>query len=313
MARPTLLVTSRQLLSLADPPQAEFEVLCVDGSAGLDAVIQERGSDVRAVLTAGIDRFDAARFDLLPALEIVAVTAAGYSGIDLEAARVRGIAVTNAGSRNAADVADYAVALTLAHVREVIVNDRYVREDRWPAGRRPPGRSVSHERVGIVGLGHIGQAVAERLAPFGCVIGWWGPRPKPDRRWGRFETLHDLAAWASVLIVAARGDASTRGFIDAEVLRALGPQGLIINVSRGFVIDEPALIAALCKGELGGAALDVFDGEPIAGSRYGDVPHLIMSPHVAGATAAALAEVAAAALDNVRHCLAGRPLQNRLA
>ena len=311
MSKPTLLVMSRGLLEMARPPQDDYEIVCLDDAEDRDGLLRARGPGIRAVLCMGAERLDAARLDLLPDLELIAVTAAGYAGVDVEAARARGIAVTNAGNNNAGDVADFAVALMLAHRRDLIANDRYVREDRWPP-RRPPGRSIARDRVGIVGLGYIGLAVAERLAPFGCAIGWWGPRAKPDVAWRRFADLKALAAWASVLIVAARGDDTSRGLIGEDVLAALGSDGLIVNVSRGFVIDEPAMMAALREGRLGGAALDVFDHEPISGSRYADVPNLIMAPHVAGGTQDAIDAVMAAAVDNIRRLFAGEPLLNRV-
>lgn len=312
MSKPTLLVMSRAIAAMARPSPEYYEILVLDEAEDRDALLRDRGAGIRAVLCAGMERLDAARLALLPDLELIAVIAAGYAGIDVEVAKARGIAVTNAGSLNSGDVADYAVTLMLAHRRDLIANDRYVRDDKWPARRLPPGRSIARDKVGIVGLGHIGGAIAERLSPFGCDIAWWGPRAKPHARWPRIETLVGLAEWASVLMIAARGEEDTRGLVDADVIAALGADGLIVNVSRGFVIDEPAMIAALRAGTLGGAALDVFDHEPIAGSRYADVPGLIMAPHVAGATEDALAAVIAAALDNIRRLFAGETLLNRV-
>jgi lactate dehydrogenase-like 2-hydroxyacid dehydrogenase len=312
MSKPTLLVMSRAIAAMARPSPGDYDILALDEAEDHDALLHERGAGIRAVLCAGMERLDAARLALLPDLELIAVIAAGYAGVDVETARARGIAVTNAGSLNSGDVADYAVTLMLGHRRDLIANDRYVRDDKWPARRLPSGRSIARDKVGIVGLGHIGVAIAERLSPFGCDIAWWGPRAKLSK-WPRVETLVGLAEWASVLMIAARGEEDTRGLVDADVIAALGADGLIVNVSRGFVIDEPAMIAALRAGTLGGAALDVFDHEPIAGSRYADVPGLIMAPHVAGATEDALAAVIAAALDNIRRLFAGETLLNRVA
>ena len=303
MAKPTLLVMSRAVAGIAKPPAGRYEILCLDDADDRDAFLRARGAGIRVVLASGVERLDAGRLASLPDLELIAA----------EAAKARGIAITNAGDINAGDVADYAVTLMLAHRRGLIANDRHVRGDEWPKRRMPPGRSIARDRVGIVGLGHIGAAIAERLAPFGCEIVWWGPRAKPGAPWRRIGTLTDLAAWASVLMVAARGDDSTRGLVDAAAIAALGEDGLIVNVARGFVIDEPAMIAALRSGALGGAALDVFDHEPMAGSRYADVPNLIMAPHVAGATEDALAAVVASALDNIERLFAGETLLNRVA
>lgn len=312
MPLPKLLVMSPSIEKMVKPSSEEFELVRLEDGGGRDAFLAEHGKGIEVVLTSGQERFDTARLELLPDLKLIAAVAAGMAGIDLDAAAARGIAVTNAGDLNAGDVADFAVTLMLAHAREVIANDAWVREGRWKTARRAPDRSISSHRVGIVGLGHIGEAVARRLQPFGCEIAWWGPRPKPEATWRRIDTLRDLAAWASVLIVAARGDESTRGLVSAEIVEALGPDGLIVNVSRGFVIDEPAMIAALKDGRLGGAALDVFEGEPIDGTLWADVPNVLMAPHVAGATREAFAAVFAGALDNVRRHFAGEPLLRRV-
>ncbi|QKS00338.1 2-hydroxyacid dehydrogenase [Sphingomonas sp. CL5.1] len=313
MSRPRLLVMSEAIEKLVRPPETEFDIVRLEGVGDRDAFLRQHGAGIAAALTSGVERFDQARFDLLPDLRLIATITAGVSGIDLVAAAARGIAVTNAGDLNAGDVADFAVTLMLAHAREVVANDRWVREDRWPEARRRPARSIATHRVGIVGLGHIGQAIAARLAPFGCEIAWWGPRPKPEAPWPRFDSLDELAAWATILIVAARGDDSTRGLVTRDVIEALGPEGLIVNVSRGFVIDEPAMIAALKDRRLGGAALDVFDREPIKGSDWAEVPNVLMAPHVAGVTHEAFAAVFAGALDNIRRHFAGQPLLRRLA
>jgi hydroxypyruvate reductase len=310
--KPKLLVMSRMILTLVTLPEDEFDILYFDAAEDREGWLRANGAGIRAVLAVGTERFDAARLDLLPDLELIAVIAAGYSGVDIEAVKARGIAVTNAGDLNAGDVAEFAVTLMLAHRRDIIANDRWVREDKWPGARQPIGHSVSVQRVGIVGLGHIGLAIARRIEPFGCAIGWWGPRAKPDMPWPRYESLLELADWATTLFIAARGDDSTRKLIDAPILDALGPQGLIVNISRGFVIDEPAMIAALKEKRLGGAALDVFAGEPIAGSHYADVPNLLMTPHVGGATVEALDAVIASALANIRRLFAGEPLQHRV-
>lgn len=312
MVRPKLLVMSAAIEKIVRPPVAEFDLVRLDEATDRDGFLAAVGPGIEAVLCSGMERLDAARLALLPDLRLIATVAAGMAGIDLAVAKARGIAVTNAGDLNAGDVADFAITLMLAHAREVIANDRWVREDRWPDARRPPARSIAAQRVGIVGLGHIGQAIASRLTPFGSEIAWWGPRAKPDAAWPRFASLAELAAWSTILIVAARGDDSTRGLVSAAVIDALGADGLIVNVSRGFVIDELAMIAALKVGKLGGAALDVFEHEPIRGSDWAEVPNLLMAPHVAGATREALSAVFAGALDNIRRHFAGEPLLRRV-
>ena len=308
---PRVLVMSRAILKMLRPPPGEFDYVCLDDHADRDRYLAEHGAGIAAIIAAGMERLDAARLAMLPDLQLIAVVAAGMAGIDLDAARARGIAVCNAGDINAGDVAEYAVTMMLAHRRDLMANDAYVRSGRWAEARLPPGHAVSAQRVGIVGLGHIGRNIAQRLHPFGCEIRWWGPNPKPVS-WQRIESLEELADWATTLLVAVAGTDETRGLISADVLDRLGADGLIVNVSRGFVIDEPAMIAALRDGRLGGAALDVFDGEPIDGTGWVGVPNVLMAPHVAGATIESLAAVMQGALDNVRRHFAGEPLERRV-
>jgi lactate dehydrogenase-like 2-hydroxyacid dehydrogenase len=228
-------------------------------------------------------------------------------------AKRRGIAVTTGGGHNAGDVADLAVLLTLALVRDLPAHDKFVRTGAWIEGPPRLGRSMAAQRVGIVGLGHIGTAVARRLAPTGCEIAWWGPNAGPDAEWPRRESLEGLARWASVLIVAARADEGSRRLVSAEVIEALGSDGFLVNVSRGFVLDEAAVRAALRAGRLGGAALDVFESEPASGREWLDIPNVLLTPHVGGATARSVEAVIASAVDNVRRHFRGEALLNRVA
>jgi lactate dehydrogenase-like 2-hydroxyacid dehydrogenase len=311
MNLPRLLVMNRTLEKLVQPPETEFELVRLDAVDDQDGFLAANGAGIEMVLASGGEKFDAARLELLPDLKLIAAVAAGIAGIDLDAARARRIAVTSAGDLNSADVADFAITLMLAHIRDLFANDRFVRDGHWTGGRRPMGRSVGTQRVGIVGMGNIGQAIAARLAPFGADIAWWGPRAKPDLAWARMETLEELAAWSTVLIVAARGDDTTRGLISASVIKAVGPEGLIVNVSRGYVIDEPAMIGALKDGSLGGAGLDVFVKEPNDGADWANVPNVILAPHVASSTTEAFTSLMAGALDNLRRHVAGQPLLHR--
>ncbi|MET0250093.1 MAG: 2-hydroxyacid dehydrogenase [Sphingobium sp.] len=313
VARPRMLIMSNAIEAMVKPSPEEFDIVRLDdGGADRDAFLREVGAGLEVVLCSGGERLDAARLDLLPDLKLIAVVAAGMAGIDLDHAARRGIAVTNAGGLNSGDVAEFAVTMMLAHRRDIVAADRWVRDDEWVERRMPVGRSVSGERVGVVGLGHIGDGIARRIAPFVSEVRWWGPRAKPEIPWAREGSILDLARWSTTLFIAARGDDSSRGLVTAEIIDALGPEGLIVNVARGFVIDEPAMIAALKTGRLGGAALDVFEEEPARAADWADVPNLLMAPHVAGATREAFARVFANALDNIRRHFAGQPLVNRV-
>jgi lactate dehydrogenase-like 2-hydroxyacid dehydrogenase len=312
MARPRVLVTSATVAELVRLSPEEYDVAVLTDHADRDAWLDANGAGITALVCSGMERLDAERLALLPDLQLISVIAAGMAGIDLAEAQRRGIAVTNAGDINAGDVADFAITLLLAHRRDLLASDAWVREGRWVKSRMPLGRSIAAERIGIVGLGHIGRAVAERLQPFGCEIRWWGRSAKPDAGWAREESLTELARWATTLVIAVAGSNDTRELIDRPVLEELGPEGLLVNVARGFVVDEEALKDLLRAGRLGGAALDVVAHEPDDGTGWTDVPRVILAPHVAGSTRDALGAVVAGAADNVRRLFAGEPLLRRV-
>ena len=306
-----VLVMTRGLAKILPDLDPDWRISYASDDDFTEKLAAGSGRGIEAIITSGMDQIDAAMLGQLPDLKLISVCAAGYSGIDVAAASARGIAVTNGANLNNEEVAEYAVLMLLAHRRKLMDHDAYVRADKWKERRARPTRSISTERVGIVGLGNIGIAIAERLVPFGCEIRWWGPRPK-DSKWVRMDSLLELAQWSSVLIVAARGDESTIKLIDRQTLEALGPDGLIVNIGRGFMIDEAEMKAALVDGRLGGAALDVFEDEPIAGSEWADIPNVLMAPHVAGATRESLERVLNGSVDNVIRLFAGKPLLNRV-
>ncbi len=241
------------------------------------------GAGVRAALMAGSDPFNAALLNRLPDLEAMVVFGAGYEGLDVQRAKARGIVIDNAGSQHAGEVADHAVGMALALRRRLLEADRWVREGRWIQSRIAPTHSMTTLRVGIVGLGHIGRAIARRLDAFGCKVQWWGRSPQ-DVPWQRVASLKELAAQNDMLIVAIAAHNETRGLITREIIDALGPQGALVNISRGFVVDEAALLSALRDGRLGQAGLDVFAAEPDDGARWKDLPNVILSPHSSGHT-----------------------------
>jgi lactate dehydrogenase-like 2-hydroxyacid dehydrogenase len=242
---------------------------------------------------------------------LVAVIGSGYEAIDVKGLRMGGVDVTNSPNANHEDVADHAVGLMLMEVRKLAQGDRVVRAGQWEKNKHPPPtRSVRTLKVGVVGLGAIGLAIAERLKGFGCEIAWWGPRPKPDAPFTYVDSLETLATRSDVLMVAHRADDSNRGLISRAVIEAVGPRGVIVNISRGSAIDEDALIAALKDGRLGGAALDVFEAEPTPAERWRDVPNVVLTPHTAGGGDASLKTMVAMAFDNVSRFLAGVPVAN---
>lgn len=253
------------------------------------------------------DRLSNELIDTMPRLKLVACFSTGYTGIDLAHLRKRGISLTTAGGVNAHDVADHAVALLLGWWHGIPLADQQVRSGGW-RDTLPPRASLRGRRVGIVGLGRIGSAIARRLDSHEMLVRWWGPRKKADAGWERADSLACLAEWSDILIVASRADPQNIGQIDAAVLRSLGPDGILINVSRGFLVDERALIFALKDGILGGAALDVFATEPTDAALWADVPNVLFSPHLAGFTREAGADMIGQLRENVRRHFAGEPL-----
>lgn len=307
MTKPGLLLRTEGAERILGGALADrFDFIRLWQADDADELLASRGTDVVAVLTTEID---GVLIERLPNLRLISVIGAGYDKVDVEAARRRGITVSNAGDAHSSEVADHAVALTLASIHRLPEMAALVRDGRWGDERLPRRRGMSEQRFGIVGLGNIGTAIAERLDPFGGEIAWWSRHAHPAP-WPRRDSLADLAEWCSVLIVAARGDAGR--LIDADTIAAVGSDGLIVNISRGSVIDEDAMIAALKDGRLGGAALDVFAEEPTPPSRWRDVPNVILTPHVAGISHEAGARLREAAIRNLESVLDGTPVVNEI-
>jgi hydroxypyruvate reductase len=261
-------------------------------------------------VVAGEFPIDKALAEALPRLGLIACFTAGYDGVDLAWASERGLKVSHSPGVNHEDVADQAIGLMLAAWRGLIEGHAIVREGRWRPTEKRITPSLAGRHLGVVGLGAIGEAVARRAETFGLKIAWWGPNPKPEVRWPRADSLVALAKASDILIVAARASEANEGLIDRTVIEALGPSGLLVNVARGQLVDEDALIAALKAGRLGMAALDVFATEPTPAERWADVPNIVLSPHTAGATSAALPKMVALTRENLRRFFAGEPLAN---
>ena len=254
-----------------------------------------------AMLTSGPQLVDADMLDQLPSLKYVCCLGSGVEGVDVAYASSKGIAVSNSSGVTCEDVADQMLAITLGLCLQVPQLDAAIREGDWP---KPLRRSLGDLKAGIVGLGAIGRAVATRMAAFGPEIRWTGPRRK-ESELAYCPDLLDLAAWADILLVTARADRSNVHLIDDAVLDQLGPQGMLVNISRGTIVDEDALIAALKSGRLGGAALDVFETEPSPASRWIDVPNTVLSPHVGGFTTGVRRGIQQLVLSSLRAFFSG--------
>ena len=300
--RPTVMVTSPGMAAML----GRLEDHGWRAAKAWELTDEERQA-VRASIGAGEHAMKPEFLSTLPNLRLIACISAGYDGVDVDWCRAHGIEVTHAKGINAEDVADHAIGLMIAGWRNIALGDRTLRAGKWRegVGSRPGLRG---RKVGVVGLGHIGVAIAERCAPFGMDVRWWGPNPKPQAKWERADSLLALAEWCDILMIASAANAQNRHMVDAAVIEAVGPRGMIVNVGRGSIIDEDALIAALKDKRLGRAGLDVFEQEPTPAERWADVPGTVLTPHVAGGTVESLPAMVAQAIENVRRHLAGEEL-----
>ena len=263
---------------------------------------------VEVALTDGVTGIDPDMLDCLPRLRWLAVFTAGYDAVDIRMLARRGIVVTNAPASNATDVADHALGQIIGWVRRLAIGHREVISGAWKRRPAAPTPSLSEARIGIVGMGNIGRALLQRVEICGASAAWWGPRPKDDVRCPRMPSLLALADWASVLVLCCRADTSNRGMVSAAVLEALGSEGLLVNVSRGSLVDERMLRGALRAGRIAAAALDVFEDEPAEPSWWQGVPNIFLTPHTAGATSASVRNMLEMFSHNLAAFRGGRPL-----
>ena len=295
MTKPALLV---------HPPLGLFEM-----QLGMYDVVHwpTDRKDIRAAVTIGSVGLTNAIIDALPNLGAIVCFGVGVDGIDRDYAAKRKVRVTHGREINNEDVADVAIGLMIAACRGFTEGERVLREGVWkPPLAIAPKRRFSNRKLGIVGMGAIGRAIARRAEGFGHEIRWNGPRAKPELSYGYEPNLRALAEWADILAIAARGDQS--GLISADIIGALGPDGILVNISRGDVVDEDALIAALKSGALGAAGLDVFHEEPTPASRWADVPNTTLTPHLGGGSREALYAGSQNVLENLRRFFAGEDL-----
>jgi hydroxypyruvate reductase len=244
----------------------------------------------------------------LPDLGLIAVFGVGYDGVDVTAARAQGAQVTHTPGVLTDEVADLALALMLATARQISSADRYVRDGRWPSGPYPFGRKVSGARLGILGLGRIGTAIARRAAAFDMEISYHNRRPRTDVPYRYAESAVQLAGSVDFLVVCVQGGERTRHLVNAEVIHALGPKGILINVGRGSVVDEEAVAVALRDGKLLGAGLDVFEREPHVLPALLKLDNVVLTPHIGSATAATRKAMGDLVLANLHAYFAGKPL-----
>jgi len=239
--------------------------------------------EIRGLLSGGMTGLPKGLIDALPKLEICAINGVGLETTDLPAAKARGIVVTTTPVLFD-DVADLAIALGMAACRRIAEADRYVRAGKWLQGRMPLGKSFWGKRYGILGLGRIGQALARRLAGFGGTVSYYDPQPKSGVPWKPVASAVELARASDILFLCAAGSPGGGVIVGREVLEALGPQGVFVNIARGWLVDEPALVELLANGGLGAAGLDVFAHEPNVPERLLQLDNVVLTPHIASST-----------------------------
>ena len=254
-----------------------------------------------------------ALIEALPQLEIIAAMSVGTDHIDLAAARARNIAVTNAPDVLTDCVADLGMGLVINLARNLAAADRFVREGRWLHGMFPLAAKLGGATMGIVGLGRIGLAVARRAEAFGMRIVYFGRKRRDDVAYPFFDDLVAMACDADYLMVTCPGGEATRNLVDAKVIEALGAEGRLVNIARGSVVDQPALVAALESGRLGGAALDVYADEPHVPAALTRLENVVLTPHIASATHATRAVMGNLMIDNLLAHFAGKPLLTPVA
>lgn len=263
---------------------------------------------IRAIAASGESKVTRELIAQLPALELISVFGVGYDGIDVAAARERGIRVTNTPDVLTDDVADLALGLVLAVARRIPQADQFVRTGQWSSGPVPLARKVSGARLGVVGMGRIGQAIAQRAQAFGMSVAYTARSAKPGVAWRYLPTPAALAAEVDFLVVITPGGAGTRKLISAEVLAALGSKGFLVNVARGSVVDEAALVAALKAGTIAGAGLDVFEDEPNVPAELRAMDNVVLTPHIGSGTWQTRRAMADLAFGNLEAHFAGQPL-----
>lgn len=288
MTKPRIL----QIGSLTGHPPADaelaanYDVLQLWKAADQQAFLREHANSIEVIATSANIGCKAEVINALPKLRAICSWGVGYDSIDVDLAKSRGVIVSNTPDVLNDCVADLAWGLLIASARNIAWGDRFVRANHWEnkVGSLTLGTRVSGKKLGIVGLGRIGEAIARRGLGFDMEVAYHNRRARSDVPYKFVNTLVDLASWSDFLVIATVGGASTRGLINEPVLRALGPKGILVNIARGSVIDESAMVRVLAEGALGGAGLDVFDKEPKVPDELKTMNNVVLMPHVASAT-----------------------------
>ncbi|WP_336486471.1 2-hydroxyacid dehydrogenase [Methylobacterium nigriterrae] len=306
MPAPDILLLRPMQASVMEALEAAFALHRLDTATDPSARLAEIGPRIRGLAVNAHAPVDRALMERLPNLEIVSSFGVGYDTIDAREAGRRGVIVTNTPDVLSDEVADLALGLLLATVRQIPQADRHLREGRWPQGSFPLTATLRGRTVGILGLGRIGRAIARRLEGFGVAIAYHGRRRQEDVPYAYHPTLLALARAVHLLMVVAPGGPETSGIVDAAVLDALGPDGILINVARGSLVDEAALIAALQAGTIHGAGLDVFANEPHVPEALSALGHTVLLPHVGSGSVHTRAAMGQLVVENLVSWFSGK-------
>lgn len=281
MSRPNVLQVGRFPARFNERLQRDYQLIRLWEQPG---VLAERGADIDVVVTSARYGCSAEQLAQMPNLKAICSFGVGYDSIAVDDAKARGIVISTTPDVLNECVADTAIGLVIDTARQFAASDRHVRQGKWLNGQYPLTRKVSGKKLGIVGFGRIGKDIAKRAAGFDMEIRYHKRHEDPDSGY-RFEAdLKALATWADFLVLACPGGAATHHLINAEILAALGANGILVNIARGTVVDEQALVTALQAGTLGGAGLDVFEDEPRVPEALFDMPNVVLLPHVGSAT-----------------------------
>ena len=309
--REKVLVFSRFPKALMQRIGERFDLLDAAGKPPHDMFSSDQLADIRAMITAGGTPLGGDMMDKLPSLGAIVCYGTGYDGVDRAAAAKRNIVVAHSPGANAASVADIAVILMLTATRRLLVADNYVRSGDWAAAKPSPmmrpQAGMPGRKVGVYGMGEIGRKIARRVAAFEAEVGYFS-RSRHDVPYQYFPTLEALADWCSVLMIAVRAGADTHHVVNADILRRLGEDGYVVNIARGSVIDQDALVKALTDKTIAGAGLDVYAREPHAPDALTRFPNVVLTPHTGGHTLESHMAMQDCVIANLESFFAGKPL-----
>lgn len=302
-----VLITGQVMPLIREGLEARLKVHKLYEAADKDAFIAAHGDSIRALVGgSGHGRIDATFMKRFPNLQIVGNFGVGYDGVDARWAGENGIIVTNTPDVLTDEVADLALGLLISTVRRLPQADRYVRDGKWPSGNFPLTGSLREKKMGILGLGRIGAAIARRAEAFGLTLAYHSRSPKPEVPYAYYASLVDMARDVDILMIIAPGGEATRGIVNREVMEALGPAGTLINVARGTLVDEPVMVELLKSGKLGSAGLDVFEKEPTVPTELFSLENVVLLPHVGSASHYTRNKMGQLVVDNIVSFSEGR-------